>query len=212
MHIYVAMYCNVLQRNALQCIALCFRSTSYTYIWWWEVQPIPIGVTFSNAVSKLKARMSVFTEVWQKRRSSFELWAFVNVTPSGIGCTSTEVHRIHIYVAMYCNVLQRNVLQCIALCFRSRSYTYTCWWEVHRIHIYVAMYCNVLQRNVLRCIAVYCTVLQRIALCVRVLQCIAVYCSVLQCVTSIVCYICIPIKTAGQWGVIRSRSSLGMKK
>jgi len=37
--------------------------------------------------SKLKARTSLFTETWQKRRSSLELWAFENVTPSGIGCT-----------------------------------------------------------------------------------------------------------------------------
>ena len=37
--------------------------------------------------SKLKARSSLFTESWQKRRSSFELWAFENVIPSGIGCT-----------------------------------------------------------------------------------------------------------------------------
>jgi len=51
-----------------------------------QVQPIPLRVTFSNAVSKLKARTSLFTETWPKRRSSFELWAFENVTPSGIGC------------------------------------------------------------------------------------------------------------------------------
>ena len=37
-------------------------------------QPIPPGVTYSKALSKLKARMSLFTETWQKRRSSFELW------------------------------------------------------------------------------------------------------------------------------------------
>jgi len=36
---------------------------------------------------KLKARKSLFTETWQKRPSSFELWAFENVTPSGIGST-----------------------------------------------------------------------------------------------------------------------------
>ena len=36
--------------------------------------------------SKLKARMFLFTETWQKRRSSPELWTFENVTPSGIGC------------------------------------------------------------------------------------------------------------------------------
>jgi len=39
--------------------------------------------------SKLKAQMSLFTETWQKRRSSIELWAFENVNPSGIGCTLT---------------------------------------------------------------------------------------------------------------------------
>jgi len=37
--------------------------------------------------SKLKARTSLFTETCQKRHSSFELWAFENVSPSGIGCT-----------------------------------------------------------------------------------------------------------------------------
>ena len=39
------------------------------------VQPIPFGVRFSKALSKLKAqtRTSLFTETWQKRRSSFEL-------------------------------------------------------------------------------------------------------------------------------------------
>ena len=36
--------------------------------------------------SQLKARTSLFTETWQKRRLSFELWAFENITRSGIGC------------------------------------------------------------------------------------------------------------------------------
>ena len=40
--------------------------------------------------SKLKARSSLFTKTWQKRRSSFELWAFENVTPSGIGRRSPK--------------------------------------------------------------------------------------------------------------------------
>jgi len=39
--------------------------------------------------SKLKARKSLFTETWQQRRPSFELWAFENVTPSGIGCNTS---------------------------------------------------------------------------------------------------------------------------
>jgi len=38
-----------------------------------EVQPIPLWVTFSNAVSKLQAPTSLFTEAWQKRHLSFEL-------------------------------------------------------------------------------------------------------------------------------------------
>ena len=38
--------------------------------------------------SKLKVRTSIFTETWQQRGSSFELWNRIeNVTPSGIGCT-----------------------------------------------------------------------------------------------------------------------------
>ena len=37
--------------------------------------------------SKLKAWSSLFAEMWQKRCSNFELWAFKNDTPSEIGCT-----------------------------------------------------------------------------------------------------------------------------
>jgi hypothetical protein len=55
--------------------------------WMWKlelfvlllVQPITRGVTFSKALSKLKsfekARTSLFTEMWPKRYSNFELWA-----------------------------------------------------------------------------------------------------------------------------------------
>jgi len=39
------------------------------------VQPIPLGVTFSNAVSKLKAPTSLLPRFSGKRRSSFELLA-----------------------------------------------------------------------------------------------------------------------------------------
>jgi len=54
-----------------------------------KCKPIPLGVTFSNAVSssKFKAQTHLFTETWQKRCSSFELWAFESDTPSGIYCT-----------------------------------------------------------------------------------------------------------------------------
>ena len=49
-------------------------------------------MTFSYAfqISKLKARTSLFNETWQKRPSTFELWTFENVTPSGIDCTSNQ--------------------------------------------------------------------------------------------------------------------------
>jgi hypothetical protein len=43
--------------------------------------------------SKLKAQTSLFTETWQKRVSSFELWGFENDTPSGIGCTVSGERR-----------------------------------------------------------------------------------------------------------------------
>ena len=64
-----------------------------------DVQPIPLGVTFSNAVSKFKAQssnVSFLTFQW-KMTFKFELWAlsferaFENVTPSGIGCQTTDV-------------------------------------------------------------------------------------------------------------------------
>jgi hypothetical protein len=74
-------------------IRKCHPKWDWLYLddWQWiqKCKPIPLGVTFSNAVSssKIKARTSLFTETWQKRCSSFELWAFENDTPSGIDCT-----------------------------------------------------------------------------------------------------------------------------
>jgi len=69
-----------------------------------KVQPIPLGVTFSNAVSssKLKARTSLFIETWQKRRSSFELWAFENDTPNGIGCNRSIIFISYFQLQRYC--------------------------------------------------------------------------------------------------------------
>ena len=54
-----------------------------------HVQPIPPGVTFSNAVSKLKAQSFNVSFHWNVAKETFELWAlsFENVTPLGIGCT-----------------------------------------------------------------------------------------------------------------------------
>jgi len=51
----------------------------------YDVQPTPLGVTFSNAVSKLKAQSSKVSFHWNVVKESFnsELWALANVTPSG---------------------------------------------------------------------------------------------------------------------------------
>ena len=62
-----------------------------------NLQPIPRGVTFSKALSKLKAQSSNVSFHWNLAKETFELWAFSfetafeNVTPSGIGCNS-EYH------------------------------------------------------------------------------------------------------------------------
>jgi len=59
----------------------------------WDIQPIPREMTFSKALSKLKAQSSNVSFPWNVAKETFELWAlsfeiaFENVTPSGIGCT-----------------------------------------------------------------------------------------------------------------------------
>jgi len=40
-----------------------------------QVQPIPLGVMFSNAVSKLKAQSSKVSFHWNLAKETFELWA-----------------------------------------------------------------------------------------------------------------------------------------
>jgi len=40
-----------------------------------KVQPIPLGVTFSNAVSKLQAQSSKVSFHWNVAKETFELWA-----------------------------------------------------------------------------------------------------------------------------------------
>jgi len=64
MHIYT---CTCIHMHMYTCT--CIHMHIYTH-----AQPIPRGVKSSKALSKLKARTSLLTETWQKRRSSFELW------------------------------------------------------------------------------------------------------------------------------------------
>jgi len=61
------------------------------------VQPIPLRVTISNAVSKLKAQSSIVSFHWNVAKETFELWAFENVTPSGIGCITISICRAMTY-------------------------------------------------------------------------------------------------------------------
>ena len=73
-----------------------YMCITYTY-----VQPIPLGVTFSKALSKLKAQSLNFSFHWNVAKETFELWAlifetaFENVTPSGICCICTFFLRRH---------------------------------------------------------------------------------------------------------------------
>ena len=70
-----------------------------------QIQQIPLGVTFSNAVSKIKAQSSNVSFATFQWKETFKLWAlsferaFENVTPSGIGCT--DVYMIHMYMYIY---------------------------------------------------------------------------------------------------------------
>jgi len=48
----------------------CMYVSAYTH-----VQPIPLGVTFANAVSKLKAQCSNGSFHWNVAKETFELWA-----------------------------------------------------------------------------------------------------------------------------------------
>ena len=84
-----------------------------TYMWVWTYrpykekpphnQPIPLGVTCSNAVLKLKAQSSNVPFAMFQWTEPFELWvlsferALENLTPrGGIGCTSHQTYVTHI--------------------------------------------------------------------------------------------------------------------
>ena len=77
------------------------------------VQPIPLGVTFSNAVSKLKARTSLLPRFSEKRRSSFELWALKELSKMSpqVGLAVHVWHELqisHLLVAL----LQKETCNC----------------------------------------------------------------------------------------------------
>jgi len=85
--------------------------------------------------SKLKARTSLLPRFNEKRRSSFELWAFEtafeNVTPNGIGCTCKHVHG-YVYLCYLYWSVHVDSFTCIVLyiCVHPRIclYVQTCLW------------------------------------------------------------------------------------
>jgi len=156
----VAVCCSVLQCVAvccsvLQCVAVCCSAQSFAtirialdksadfpehllrvqYELILHLQPIPFGWHSRKLFqsSKLKARTSLYAEMWQKRCLSFELCetAFENVTSSGIDCTmwivSDNSNDLLQFVAVCCSVLQ-----CVMCCnYMEWSYTYyvNCIWQ-----------------------------------------------------------------------------------
>jgi len=109
-----AVCCSVVQCGAVCCSVWQFLAMI-------QVQPNPLGVTFSKAVSKLKAPSSNVSFATFQCKETFELSAlsferaFENVTPRGIGCTfilcDAYESRHKEYVAVCCSVLQ-----CVAVC------------------------------------------------------------------------------------------------
>jgi len=70
---------------------------------WVMVQPIPLGVTFSNAVSKLKAQSSKISFHWNVAKETFELWAlcFRKCHPKWDWLYSQRTWDISVYYVMH---------------------------------------------------------------------------------------------------------------
>jgi len=69
----------------------------------WQGQHIPLGVTFSKALSQLKAQSSNVSFHWNVAKETVELWvlsfeaAFENVTLNGMGCSMLQGCRVRAY-------------------------------------------------------------------------------------------------------------------
>ena len=91
-------------------------------------QPIPDEVTFSKALSKLKAQSSNVSVHWNVEKETFELCAssfgtaFENVTPSGIGCINF--------------FLFPRTWSLSALCV-SVMFWFTLFWEYTRLEVFL---------------------------------------------------------------------------
>jgi len=82
--------------------------------------------------SELKARTSLFTETWQKRRSSFELWAFGNVTASGIGCTY-RIQSMRVFIDVCLHAYVCNLRWLAWQVFDVYSYRYAYIYGIHTL-------------------------------------------------------------------------------
>jgi len=119
---------------------------------------IPLGWTFSNAVSKLKVRTSLLPLFNGKRRSNFELWALQklsgNVTPNGIDCTYTDycMWRVIQHTAAHCSTLQHTATHCNTLQHTATHTATHCNTLQH-----TATRCNTLQHAAIHCITLHHT-------------------------------------------------------
>ena len=84
--------------------------------------------------AKLKARTSLLPHFSEKRRWSFELWAFENVTPSGIGCTYTDEMCMNCTYRIYSLIYYRVVDEMVVYTY-SDVYVHTQMRCVRNVHI-----------------------------------------------------------------------------
>jgi len=97
---YLYLYCELTRHI---CICICMVSWRDIY-----VQPILLGVTFSNAVSKLKAQSSNVSLHWNVAKETYELWAL-------------SFRKCHpkwdwLYIYLYCELTRH---RCICICIVS---------------------------------------------------------------------------------------------
>ena len=103
----------------------CYYYSSY---WWLCIQPIPLEVTFSNAVSKLKVQSSNVSFHWKVAKETWEIWAlnFRKFHPSGIGCTTNQLDiMMGSFITTRVYVLNTGVLLLEYMCWTLACYYYS---------------------------------------------------------------------------------------
>jgi len=146
-HIYIDTYTYVcIQKYIPSCLSredrragICiYMIHTYIYIWKYMYSQSQLGWHFRMLFqsSKLKAWTSLFTETWQKRRSGFELWAFENDTPSGIGCTSDRTHLYKELILHTGHIYIKN-----SLCENDTPSGNGCTYTYTYIYIYIRVEC-----------------------------------------------------------------------